>query len=391
MINRITIAGGGYVGLSLATLLSQNTEVVILDIDSNKVDMINRRIPTIEEPMIKEFFETKDLKLSATTNKEEAYKNTDLVIVATPTNYDEVTNYFDTSSIDDVIINLKKVNNDAPVFIKSTIPIGFVNSMRRKYNKDNIYFSPEFLREGSSLKDNLYPSRIIVGGLDDNCEEFVNLLKDAALNDPEVIFMGPNEAESVKLFANTYLAMRVAYFNELDNFAKTNNLNAEKIIKGISLDPRIGDYYNNPSFGYSGLCFPKDSKQLLAEFNKYNVPQNLIKAVVDSNYTRKKFIADDIIKCYPTGIIGIYKTAMKFGSDNNRASSIIDIINILKNYNREIIIYDPVNDLSYLGCKQIADFNTFCNLSTVIISNRLEVDLMPYLDKVYTRDIFNEN
>ena len=390
MINRITIAGGGYVGLSLATLLSQNTEVVILDIDSNKVDMINRRIPTIEEPMIKEFFETKDLKLSATTNKEEAYKNTDLVIVATPTNYDEVTNYFDTSSIDDVIINLKKVNNDAPVFIKSTIPIGFVNSMRRKYNKDNIYFSPEFLREGSSLKDNLYPSRIIVGGRDNISEEFAQLLKDAALNDPEVIFMGPNEAESVKLFANNYLAMRVAYFNELDNFAKTNHLNSEKIIKGISLDPRIGDYYNNPSFGYGGYCLPKDSKQLKANFDRTHTPYNLISAIVESNKTRKDFITEDILSLN-TESVGIYRLIMKSGSDNFRESAIFDIIKNLK-CKRKIYIYEPATIVAEIeGCKVIKDFDEFIELSDVIVTNRMADELKSVNKEIYTRDIFEEN
>ena len=390
MINKITIAGGGYVGLSLATLLSQKTEVTVLDIDSNKVDMINNKIPTIEEPMIKEFFQTKDLKLTATTNKEEAYKDADLVIVATPTNYNEVTNYFDTSSIDDVIINVKKLNSDVPVFIKSTIPIGFVDSMRTKYNKKNIYFSPEFLREGSSLKDNLYPSRIIVGGLDDNCKEFANLLKDAALNDPEVIYMGTDEAESVKLFANTYLAMRVAYFNELDNFAIANGIDAESIIKGISLDPRIGNYYNNPSFGYGGYCLPKDTKQLKANFDLIGAPNNLITAIIDSNKTRKNYIVKDILE-FRTEPIGIYRLVMKAGSDNFRESAIFDIINQLKD-KREVIIYEPMTIVSEIsGCKVYNDFDKFVNDSKIIVTNRMTDELKSAKRLIYTRDIFEEN
>lgn len=387
---KITVAGGGYVGLSLATLLSQDNNVTVLDINSNAVDKINNRIPTIEEPTIKEFFDTKDLKLRATTNKKEAYESADIVIVATPTNYDEVTNYFDTSSIDDVLTNVVCINRDIPVFIKSTIPIGFVDEMRKKYNYNYIYFSPEFLREGKSLYDNLYPSRIIVGGKDDNCKVFAQLLREHALNVPTVLYMGTREAEAVKLFANTYLATRVAYFNELDNFAINNSLNAKEIVLGVSLDPRIGNYYNNPSFGFGGYCLPKDGKQLKANFTRTNTPNNVISAVIESNRTRKKLIANDILsKGYKT--VGIYRLVMKAGSDNFRESAIFDIIRQLKE-KCEVVIYEPMTIFTEMeGCRIIKDFDEFIKYSDVVVANRLTEQLKDIDKTVYTRDIFGEN
>ena len=392
---KITIAGTGYVGLSLATLLARQHEVIALDIIQEKVDMINKRISPLKEEYIEKFFKEENLNLFATTNKEFAYKNCELVIIATPTNYDEHTNYFDTSSVEDAIENVLKYNKEAIMVIKSTIPVGYVESMRYRYGVNNIYFSPEFLREGKSLYDNLYPSRIVVGDKGYVGQMFSKLLKEAAIKeDIPVLLTGPTEAEAIKLFANTYLATRVAYFNELDNYAIANRLNTEDIIKGICYDPRIGNYYNNPSFGYGGYCLPKDVKQLNANFKASKAPCSLISSISNSNEQRKKYIAD-LIAERTSGTIGIYKTAMKANSDNNRSSSIIDIIKQLRvGMGREVIVYDPQNDLSFLEdiwCKVYNDFDAFVSKCDIIVASRLEENLEPYRYKVFTRDIFGNN
>ena len=387
---KIAVAGTGYVGLSLATLLSQKNEVVALDVIPEKVEMINKRISPIKDEKIEEFFKTKDLNLKATLDYTEAFKDADYVIISTPTNYDDEANFFDTSSVEDVIEKVISLGIDTTMVIKSTIPVGYVESIKKKYNIDNIFFSPEFLREGKALYDNLYPSRIIVGENSKRAEVFANLLKEGAeKEDIEIKFMNNTEAEAVKLFANTYLALRVSYFNELDTYAELKGLNTKDIIDGVCLDPRIGSHYNNPSFGYGGYCLPKDTKQLLANYRQ--VPQNLIEAIVKSNDTRKDHIARMILRRGPK-TVGIYRLTMKTNSDNFRASAIQGIIDRLKFYNIDILIYEPtLNKNNFNDCRVINNFDEFSNLSDVILANRLDETLIPVKEKVYTRDLFTRD
>ena len=387
---KIAVAGTGYVGLSIATLLSQKNAVVALDVIPEKVEMINNRKSPIRDEKIEEFFATKELNLKATLDYKEAFEGAEFVVISTPTNYDDVTNSFDTSSVEDIIQKVISMNIDTTMVVKSTIPVGFIKSIRAKYNIDNIIFSPEFLREGKALYDNLYPSRIIVGEKTARAEKFANLLKDAALKeDITVKFMDPTEAEAVKLFANTYLALRVAYFNELDTYAELKGLNTKDIIEGVGLDPRIGNHYNNPSFGYGGYCLPKDTKQLLANFE--NVPQNLIRAIVRANKTRKRHITEMVMRRDPE-IVGIYRLTMKKDSDNFRASAIQGVIERLKDEDVEIIIYEPtLNQREFNGCKIVNDFKLFTEESDVILANRLEDELKSVKDKVYTRDLYSRD
>ena len=385
---KIAVAGTGYVGLSLATLLSQNNEVVALDIIPEKVDMINNRISPIKDEYIEKFFREKELNLKATLDYKEAFNGARFVIISTPTNYDEKTHFFDTSSVEDIIVKVKEMNDPNMVMVvKSTIPVGFIEKVKKKYNIDNIFFSPEFLREGQALYDNLYPSRIIVGEKSKRAEEFAHLLSEAAIKEDITIkYMDSTEAEAVKLFANTYLALRVSYFNELDTYAELKGLNTKDIIDGVCLDPRIGTHYNNPSFGYGGYCLPKDTKQLLANYD--NVPQNLIEAIVKSNDTRKKHIADMIIARKPK-TVGIYRLTMKSGSDNFRASAIQSVISLISKKNINIIIYEPtLKDDTFEGYTVEHNLDNFKNKSDVIIANRFEEELADEMDKVYTRDIF---
>ena len=384
---KIAIAGTGYVGLSLATLISQKYEVVALDIIDEKVQMINNRISPIKDSEIEKFFKEKELNLKATTDYKEAFNGADYIIICTPTNYDEEKHFFDTSSIEDVIRKVMDLGIDTTMVVKSTIPVGFIANMKEKYNIDNIMFSPEFLREGKALYDNLYPSRIIVGEKSERAEIFVNILKECALKeDIAVKYMNSTEAEAVKLFANTYLALRVSFFNELDTYAELKGLNTKDIIDGVCLDPRIGDHYNNPSFGYGGYCLPKDTKQLLANYDK--VPQNLIEAIVKSNDTRKQHIADVIMSKNPK-CVGIYRLTMKTGSDNFRASAIQTIIEILKQNNIEIMIYEPtIEKLEFNGCKIENNIDKFKSESDIILANRLEDVLNDIEEKVYTRDLY---
>lgn len=387
---KIAVAGTGYVGLSIATLLSQKNEVVALDIIPEKVEMINKRISPIRDNEIEEFFANKELNLKATLDYKEAFKDADFIVISTPTNYDDIKNHFDTSSVEDIIQKVIDLNLDTTMVVKSTIPVGFIKTMKEKYNIDNIMFSPEFLREGHALYDNLYPSRIIVGEKSKRAEKFANLLVEASLKDNVTVkFMDSTEAEAVKLFANTYLALRVSYFNELDTYAEIKGLNTRDIIEGVCLDPRIGNHYNNPSFGYGGYCLPKDTKQLLANFD--NVPQNLIRAIVRSNKTRKKHIAEMVMKENPK-TVGIYRLTMKKDSDNYRASAIQGVIERLKEENVDILIYEPtLNKDEFSDCKVVNDFEKFADKSDVIIANRLEKCLIPFERKVYTRDIFRRD
>ena len=385
---KIAIAGTGYVGLSLATLLSQYNEVVALDIVPEKVEMINNRISPIKDEYIETYFKEKKLNLHATLDYKEAFSGAKFVIISTPTNYDEKTNYFDTSSVEDVIKKVISMYDDNIVMIvKSTIPVGFINNMKEKYHIDNIIFSPEFLREGKALYDNLYPSRIIIGEKSKRAEEFGELLKSASLKDDVVVkYMDSTEAEAVKLFANTYLALRVAYFNELDTYAELKNLNTRDIIEGVCLDPRIGNFYNNPSFGYGGYCLPKDTKQLKANYK--NIPENLISAIVESNNTRKEHIAKEIINKSPK-IIGIYKLAMKSGSDNFRTSAIQDVMEKIKSNGIEIVIYEPtLQEDTFKNNKVIKNIEEFKNISDIILVNRYDESLKDVKDKIYTRDLF---
>ena len=385
---KIAVAGTGYVGLSLATLLSQNNEVVALDIIPDKVEKINNKISPIKDEYIEKFFKEKKLNLRATLDYKEAFRGADFVIISTPTNYDEEKNYFDTSSVEDIIEKVISMNDkNTTMVIKSTIPVGYTENIKEEYNIDNIFFSPEFLREGKALYDNLYPSRIIVGSKSEKAKKFAKLLKDSAEKENiNTLFMNSTEAEAVKLFSNTYLALRVAYFNELDTYADVKGLNTKDIINGVCLDPRIGDNYNNPSFGYGGYCLPKDTKQLLANYS--DVPQNLIEAIVNSNKTRKEFIAEDVLKIKPK-CVGIYRLTMKAGSDNFRSSAIIDIIKLLKANNQEIIIYEPtLKDEEFNGCKIINNLDEFKKQSSIIMANRVTDEIRDSIDKVYTRDLF---
>ena len=383
---KIAVAGTGYVGLSLATLLSQNYEVVALDIIPEKVGKINNRISPIQDEYIEKYFKEKKLNLKATLDYKEAFKDAKFIIISTPTNYDEKTNYFDTSSVEDIIEKVIGMNLDTTMIVKSTIPVGFIESMKKKYNIDNIMFSPEFLREGKALYDNLYPSRIIVGEKSNRAAEFANLLKEAALKDDVVIkYMNSTEAEAVKLFANTYLALRVAYFNELDTYAEVKGLNTKDIIDGVCLDPRIGDHYNNPSFGYGGYCLPKDTKQLLANYK--NVPQNMIEAIVKSNDTRKRHIADMILERNPK-VVGIYRLTMKSGSDNFRASAIQSVIKYLRAENVKVIIYEPTLNDNFEGLEVVNNLSNFKKLSDVIVVNRYNDELNDVQEKIYTRDLY---
>ncbi len=387
---KIAVAGTGYVGLSLATLLSQKNEVVALDIVPEKVKMINNRISPIKDKEIEEYLQTKNLNLRATLDYKDAFNGAQYIIISTPTNYDDVTNYFDTSSVEDIIQKVISMNIDTTMVVKSTIPVGFIENMKEKYNIDNIMFSPEFLREGRALYDNLYPSRIIVGEKSKRAEIFANLLKECSLKEDVTIkYMNSTEAEAVKLFANTYLALRVSYFNELDTYAELNGLNTQDIIEGVGLDPRIGTHYNNPSFGYGGYCLPKDTKQLLANYSK--VPQNLIEAIVKSNDTRKDHITNMIMKKEPK-VVGIYRLTMKTNSDNFRCSAIQGIIERLKNENVEIVIFEPtLKENTFNGCKVINDFNEFKNIADVILANRIDESIKEVQYKVYTRDLYSKD
>ena len=388
---KIAVAGCGYVGLSLSTLLSQKHEVVALDIDEKKVDKINKRKCPIKDKLIEEYFKEKDLNLKATIDAHEAINNADFVIISTPTNYDDKTNYFDTSAVEDIIVKtIEFGNQDTTIVVKSTIPVGFIDHMKEKYNIDNIFFSPEFLREGHALEDNLYPSRIIVGSESKKAKLFAELLKDAALKeDVQVLCIGGREAEAVKLFANTYLALRVSFFNELDTYADVKGLKTKDIIDGVCLNPRIGSHYNNPSFGYGGYCLPKDTKQLLANYE--DIPENLIGAIIKSNDTRKKYISDSIKKKKPL-VVGAYRLAMKAGSDNFRTSAIKDIIESIKNDGINVVIYEPtIDDEMIMDCPVIKNLNDFKKMSDIILVNRLDENLMDSLDRVYTRDVYSNN
>lgn len=389
---KIVVAGTGYVGLSLATLLSQNNEVVALDVIEEKVEKINKRISPIQDEYIKKYFKEKNLNLRATTDWKEALTGAEYVIISTPTNYDPDKNFFDTSLVEDIIEKVMQVDHDNKIqmVVKSTIPVGYIEKIKDYYVIDNIFFSPEFLREGKALYDNLYPSRIIVGSKSEKAKVFANLLKEVALKeDVPILYMSSTEAEAVKLFANTYLALRVAYFNELDTYAEVKQLNTKNIIEGVGLDPRIGNNYNNPSFGYGGYCLPKDTKQLLANYK--DVPQNLIEAIVKSNTTRKEFIVEDILNKRPK-TVGIYRLTMKKNSDNFRASAIQDIIRGLKANNQKIIIYEPtIEDNEFNGCKVVKNIKDFKNESTIIMANRIEDSLLDIKEKVYTRDLFSRD
>ncbi len=384
---KIAVAGTGYVGLSLAVLLSQKNEVYALDIIKEKVDMINNHISPIKDKDIEEYLTTKNLNLTATLDYKEAFKGAKYIIISTPTNYNEFTDKFDTSSIEDVIEKIISMNLDTTIVVKSTIPVGYIESIKKKYNIDNIMFSPEFLREGLALYDNLYPSRIIVGEKSKRAEIFANLLKEAATKENiDVKYMGNTEAEAVKLFSNTYLALRVSYFNELDTYAELKGLNTREIIDGVCLDPRIGSHYNNPSFGYGGYCLPKDTKQLLANYK--DVPQNIIEAIVKSNDTRKTHIVESILRIHPK-VIGIYRLTMKTNSDNFRCSAIQGVVDKLKNHNIKIIIYEPtLNSDNFDGYEVVNDFEKFSNMSDLILANRIEDKLKKCMEKIYTRDIY---